>query len=604
MIRTGFPGGKPSTKERGKAMRKEWKIVRSIASSLAAIFVLVILSASAAETPTIPVNAGPAWPSLMGASGYPLPTNPIAPCDYGIIVEKNLPVPMRDGVVLRANVFRPDKPGKYPVIMTYTTFHKDLPGWWGKQAFVQPWQMSDATAWEAADPGFWVPYGYVVILVDQRGFGMSPGARLGSGEGEDFYDGVEWAAAQPWSDGNVGMTGVSGLANCQYYTAQQRPPHLKAIAVWEGSAADPTLRFGGIPETYTTARIGQRAAKLDPGFGQSVPPTIPPAKLDLSKISVPALMCGDWMDAELHLRGTVYAWKAISSEHKWLFTHGRSKWKEFYSEEGKTFQKMFFDCFLKGTDSRMLDTPRVRLEVRENINKYHVRYEDDWPIPGTRHTKLYLDAINGRLNPDKVQRVGSISYKSGNGAYHYPLAKDEQAVFEIKFDEDTELTGVMRLKLWVSPKEADNMDIFATIQKLDSDGNPVNFDSWYNPGKFPAGLGWLRLSWREVDEEKTTPWYLWYKFKAEQKVAPGEIVPCMIEIYPASTLWRKGEKLRLVVSGLSTTDRDPLTGWRYEDHSVNKGMHVIHTGENYDSYLQVPVIPAEHRSARSSGAKK
>jgi len=118
------------------------------------------------------------------------------------------------------------------------------------------------------------------------------------------------------------------------------------------------------------------------------------------------------------------------------------------------------------------------------------------------------------LNPDKVQRAGSTSYKSGNGAYHYPLAKDEQAVFEIKFDEDTELTGVMRLKLWVSPKEADNMDIFATIQKLDSDGNPVNFDSWYNPENFPAGLGWLRLSWREVDEEKTTPWYLWYKFKA------------------------------------------------------------------------------------------
>ena len=573
-------------------MKREKKIVLMTASCLLALLCLVMTSApSLGDQATIPKNAGPAWPSLIEAPGYPLPRTPIAPCDFGIIVEKNVSVPMRDGVILRANVYRPDKPGKYPVIMSFTSFHKDLPGWWGKQAFVQPWQISVDTAWEAADPGFWVPYGYGVILVDQRGYGMSAGCRLGIGEGEDFYDGVEWAATQPWSDGSVGMTGVSGLANCQYYTAQLRPPHLKAIAVWEGSAADPTQKFGGIPETYTQSRIRQRDAVLEPAFGQCLPAKTPPSKLDTTKITVPALMCGDWMDAELHLRGTVYAWKTISSEHKWLYTHGREKWKEFYSEEGKTFQKMSFDCFLKGTDSRILETPRVRLEVRETIKKWYVRYEDDWPIPRTQYKKLYLDASAGTLSFRQAQRAGAIHYNSGDGKYHYPLAPNEQAVFDITFDEDTELTGVMRLKLWVSPKEANDMDIFVTIRKLDTDGNPVNFDSWYNPGRFPAGLGWLRLSWREVDEEKTSPWYLWYKFKTQQQVAPGEIVPCMIETYPASTLWRKGEKLRLILSGISTIDRDPLTGWRYEEHSINKGVHSIHTGGEHESYLQIPVIP-------------
>ena len=357
------------------------------------------------------------------------------------------------------------------------------------------------------------------------------------------------------------------------------------------SAADPTRRFGGIPETYTSNRIGQRVAVLDPALGQSNPPQPVPSKLDTTKITVPALMCGDWMDAELHLRGTVYAWKTISSKQKWLYTHGREKWKEYYSEEGKTFQKIFFDHFLKGIDSRILDTPPVRLEVRETIHKYHVRHENDWPIPRTQYKKLYLDASDGTLKFHKVHRPVKVSYNSGDGDWHYPLTSEEQAVFDITFDEDTELTGVMRLKLWVSPRDADDMDIFATIRKLDADGNEVNFDSWYQPGKFPAGLGWLRLSWREVNEEKTTPWYLWYKFETQQKVTPGEIVPCMIEIYPASTLWRKGETLRLVISGLSTVDRDSLTGWRYEEHTINQGMHSIYTGGNYDSYLQIPVIP-------------
>jgi uncharacterized protein len=573
-------------------MKKEREIVSLIAGCLMALFILVMTSAvSAGDIANLPKNAGPAWPSLIEAQGYPLPRTAIAPCDFGIVVEKNLPVPMRDGVITRANVYRPDKPGKYPVIMSITSFHKDIPGWWGKQAFVQPWQISAETAWEAADPGFWVPYGYAVILVDQRGYGMSAGCRLGLQEGEDFYDAVEWAAAQPWCDGNVGMSGVSGLANVQYYTAQQRPPHLKAIAVWEGSAADPTEKFGGIPETYTQSRIRQRDAVLEPAFGQCMPAKRPPSKLDTAKINVPALMCGDWMDAELHLRGTVYAWKTISSEHKWLYTHGREKWKEYYSEEAKTFQKMFFDHFLKDTDTRILDTPRVRLEVRETITKYHVRYEDDWPIPRTQYKKLYLDGPNGALSFRKVDRPGTVDYNSGDGVYHYPLKQNEQATFEITFDEDTELTGVMRLKLWVSSKETTDMDIFATIRKLDANGNIVNFDSWYNPGRFPAGLGWLRLSWREVDEQKTTPWYLWYKFQTQQKVAPGEIVPCLIEIYPASTLWRKGEKLRLTLSGISTIDRDPLTGWRYEEHSINKGVHSIYTGGERESYLQIPVVP-------------
>ena len=173
-------------------MKKEKRVPCFVTCFMALLFLVMIVVPTVEAQPKIPHNAGPAWPSLMSnESGYPLPTKPIAPCDLGIIVEKNVSLPMRDGVKLKANVFRPDKPGKFPVIMSFTVFHKDVPGWWEKQAFVQPWQISVETSWEAADPGFWVPYGYVVILVDERGYGMSEGCRLGSREGEDYYDGIE-----------------------------------------------------------------------------------------------------------------------------------------------------------------------------------------------------------------------------------------------------------------------------------------------------------------------------------------------------------------------------------------------------------------------------
>jgi len=112
-------------------MRTEKRTVSSIARCLWVLLFLVTTSTPAfgqGHAP-IPKNAGPAWSSLFELPGYPLPRTPIAPSDFGIIVEKNVAVPMRDGVVLRANVYRPDTPGKYPVLMTFTSFHKDLPGW-------------------------------------------------------------------------------------------------------------------------------------------------------------------------------------------------------------------------------------------------------------------------------------------------------------------------------------------------------------------------------------------------------------------------------------------------------------------------------------------
>ena len=529
--------------------------------------------------------------------GYPLPQGISAEgewIDEEIIIEKDVMVPMRDGVKLAANIYRPNKPGKFPVIMSFTSFTKDIFGW-GKTWGVYHHRISEATSFESADPGFWVPEGYVVILVDNRGYGNSEGQRLGERSGEDFYDGIEWAGTREWTDGNVGMIGVSNLGRCQWFAAQTNPPHLKAIVPWEARTYHPTPQFGGIREFgFDKHRVG--GAPLKPELGQSIPAVTPPQNLDLRKITVPALICVTWSDQELHTRPTLWAYQTISSEHKWLYTHGGRKWARFYGADAQAFQKMFFDHFLKNTDNRILQTPRVRLEVREKLDVFTVRYENEFPIARTEYKKLYLDA-NRRMDPMPAWRknrnpdgdVGTLdSLKAGReGRVSYDsTSANDRAVFDFSFQKDTELTGHMKLKLWVSPEQADDMDLFITLRKLDTEGDEVLFDSCHAPLRFPVAFGWLRLSKRQLNPEKSTPWQPIQNFAVEEKVTPGEIVPCEIEIMPSSTLFRKGETLRLIISG-----KTQAQSTRYEYEDINKGKHTVYTGGKYDSYLQIPVIP-------------
>jgi predicted acyl esterase len=498
--------------------------------------------------------------------GYPLPK--------GIIVEKDVTVKMRDGCILRCDVFRPDKPGRFPVITTETLYGKETYGYGKGLGF------SECCSFEAPDPAFWVPNGYVFVLFDQRGRGMSSGQAKRGWSGDDEYDEIEWCGTQPWSNGNVGMLGISALATCQWWAAAAQPPHLKCIIPWEGGpmGPEPTPKFGGIPETEFMMNVVKLIPPMVPAFGQFGAPPTPPPVLNLSKITVPVLACATFSDYCVHTFGTFWGFEHIASKDKWLFTHGRQKWVLLQSREGLAAQKQFFDYFLKGIDNGMMDVPKVRLEVKETIDKWSVRYENEWPIARTEYKKLYLDANTGTLKLDKVGTAGKISYDWFSGS----------AVFDIKFDQDTELTGYMNLKLWVSTDESDDMDIFVVARKFDARGKEVCFTNCHFITNEPAAMGWLRLSNRALNPKLSTPYQPIYKFGAPEKVKPGEIVPCEIAIYPSSTLFRKGETLRLEVAGKF----QPWSPWVRFDLTVNKGKSTIYTGGEYHSYLQVPVIPA------------
>src|SRR5581483_7662783 len=345
---------------------------------------------------------------------------------------------------------------------------------------------------------------------DPRGSWYSEGELRhgGRGESEDCYDLVEWLAQQPWSNGRIGMAGVSYLTAIQWQVASLRPPHLAAINPWEGFT-DWYREFalhGGIPETSFLIRgsanlqwsvnrtedtpANARAHPLYDAYWAS-------KECDLEAIEVPAFVVASWSDQGLHTRGTLEGYKRISSRQKWLEVHGRKKWAYYYDPSSISKQREFFDRFLLERTTAVSAWPRVRIEVRDRANVGTFRAENEWPLARTRYRQLFLDAGKAALYDAPVTVASVASYE--------PLSPQGRALFEYEFAEETELTGHMKLHLWVEAVGADDMDLFVAIQKIDRDGSLVPFVFYAMLENGPVALGWLRISHRELDPTRSRP---------------------------------------------------------------------------------------------------
>jgi uncharacterized protein len=532
-----------------------------------------------------------------------------------MIVERDIAIPMRDGVRLSANLFRPGADGPWAVIMTVTPYGKDkLPDRLG-EFFMRlsgvrfgKLNRSRFTGFESPDPAHWVENGYAVLQADARGMHKSEGRAgvLRPLDAQDYYDLIEWTAMQPWCTGRIGLMGVSYLAMSQWHAAALKPPHLRAIVPWEGvTDLYRELAFhGGIPETNFVPTWFRNRIKrgrnrrfplaedfladrerhpLDDAYWASKQPI-------LEDIEVPALVCASWSDHGLHTRGSIEGFERISSREKWLFTHGRKKWETFYGDEALAFQRRFLDCFLRDIDNGMIREPRVRLEVRRAYYQQDVRQEDKWPIPSIQPVPFYLCAGTSGLQREPVEEESTVQYRSTG------KKENDRALFSLCFDDATELTGGMRLKLWVNTSEGDDLDLFVVIRKLDSAKRAVFFSGFNGYELDDAAKGWLRASHRELDQSRSTPLRPWLSHTQIQKLRPNEIVPLEIEIWPSSTLFETGSTLQIAIQGHDAA-KYPAFGHR---KLVNRGLHTIFTGGRYDSHLVMPVNQSTPLIGRSN----
>ncbi|MFE2527657.1 CocE/NonD family hydrolase [Streptomyces sp. NPDC059382] len=525
------------------------------------------------------------------------------PAPGTVVIDHDQAVVTRDGTVLRVNVHRPPGSGPFPVILAAHPYGKDnLPsttrtGRW-KVSFqywllrqTAPVRFSSLTGWEAPDPAWWTGHGYAVVNCDLRGAGTSDGtgALLSAQEGEDVHDLVEWAGAQPWSTGSVGMLGVSYLAVSQWRAAATRPPSLKAIAPWEGftDAYRDLPRPGGVAEVgfltlwslglrrtrqqYSLKKESARHPVID-DWWRSLDP-------DLARIEVPALICGSFSDNNLHSRGSIAGFEGIGSAERHLYTHRSGKWATFYGDEARAAQLRFFDRHLRGRrDAPPL--PRVRLEVRDRGDRVvEVREESQWPLARTRWTPRHLTA--GGLADGVPTRAGSLTFDIRRGG----------ARFGWTLTEDVELTGPMALRLYVEVAGTDDMDLVVGVEKWNR-GRYIGFEGSYGYGRDRVATGWQNLALRALDEERSRPFQPVPACLTRSPVTAGRIVPVDIALGPSSTLFHAGEQLRLVVAGRWLSPRNPLTGqFPAAYRTARQGTCTLHWGTDHPARLLLPVIP-------------
>lgn len=506
-----------------------------------------------------------------------------------IVYDRDVAVQLRDGTTIYTDVYRPEGATGLPAIVAWSPYGKragyatarPMPG-------VRPDTYSPATKFEGPDPAYWCYQGYAVINPDARGAGNSEGNvyTFSSDEGRDAADLIEWVAAQEWSNGKVGMTGNSWLAVSQWFAAAEQPPHLACIAPWDGFVDTYESLFvpGGIVEKGFCGAVianmqGNHGVEDSVQMGRDHPfkDAYWQDKIArVEEISIPVYVSAGWTNP-LHTQGSIDGFRRLQTDKKWLRAHREFEWPDYYTSDKIADLQRFFDRYLKGIRNGWEMTPRVRIDVMDtaDLNHQSERPEDDFPLDRTQYKQLYLEADGPTLSEQAISKESSISYDATEGA----------ATFDLTFDSDTELTGYMKLRLWVEAEGANDIDLFVAVQKADADGtfSPVSYLG--NP--HPGAVGILRVSHRELDEVASTPFAPVHKHEREQLLNPGEIVPVDIAIWPTSRIWYAGERLRLIVSG----HRQPAWFLPFSWETRNQGKHIIHTGGRYDSHLLVPVIP-------------
>lgn len=554
--------------------------------------------------------------------------------------ERDVHIPMRDGVTLTADIHRPHADGKFPALIAFEPWGKD------HEALGHhfPHQRRPNPLWdgslEGGDTRYLVSRGYGHVIVDARGTGASGGQLPGvmgvggPGEGQDIRDVIEWIAVQPWCDGNVGMIGISYLAAVQILAAAHRPPHLRAIfpegghydgyrhvyhggILWQMPRAAMRGRGGdsGLavlhPESMTLRRVGEAEFRrmiaehladpdfrYHPNYHQLLKyPELDPIWLDymlnnldgefwhgegtleerLAKIDIPVHL-GVQLGRGWQLDETIHTFLGLKSVKQLAIRPGppmqERPFNEFHDEIVR-----WYDHWLKGNDTGMLDQPPIQIQVQGTTE---TRYYDQWPIPGTEWTKLFLRP--GERLSLAPERLGADDAPP-DGYYQAPQRVTNQVgrvVYQtLPLEQDVELIGPAALYLWASIDTKDTNWI-VSLSDVARDGSASVITT-----------GWLKASHRALDESRSEPWSPHHPHDAAIPVEPGQITQYAIRIYPIAHRLAAGHCLRLEIKSIEDLSAvDPMLPPESSHlNSARATTHKIYRDQERQSHLVLPVIP-------------
>ncbi|VUC31720.1 unnamed protein product [Clonostachys rosea] len=538
------------------------------------------------------------------------------------ILDFDVQVSMRDGVSIFTNVYRPasSEAPKMPALIAWSPYGKGGGGS-GPQNYdsMGPFRMnidyqslSGYETFEGPNPAEWVERGYVVVDPDARGAMHSEGDIAFSGEQEalDVYDLIEWTTQQSWSDGNAVMFGNSWLAIAQINHAARSPhPALKAIAPWEAmnDLYRETIAKGGIsnPEdAFGELIMGGFAGYFKTEDPYSTLTNRPlyddyweSKHIDVQRINIPTYLTASY-SSRLHSLGSFNSFDKIQSKNKWVRVHATQEWNDLYKQQNMDDLQRFYDYFAKGiTDNGWDQTPPMRLTLLAmdgSVAKPVIeRPELDrgYPLKRTEMIKYNLDAASMSLTLEPVATLANASYEAHN--------LTGQIDFNLTFDRYTEVSGLPWIKLFMSCKEKDDMDVHVILRKRNVEGELLSYANYRMPApidkvpnvnvaKFQGPDGSLRASHRVSQVEKVDPLEVpAYTHMMRESIPNGTVVGLEIPIWPIGMVFEAGEGLAVVVAGHDL--RLPEVG-EAKLLDGNVGQHVVHTGGEFESFLMLPVI--------------
>jgi uncharacterized protein len=590
---------------------------------------------------------------LPAASDSPPGNYDRTPSDHGMIAERDVAVPMRDGVSLSIDIYRPDSAEKFPALLAFSIYNKDLQG--PDVAKTLPPQPAWSSLWagllEAGDTKFFVSRGYVHIIGSPRGVAKSDG---GGSRQWDSYDLIEWIAAQPWCDGNVGMVGISGFGAEQFHVARQNPPHLKAIfpldprgaygvmgsfreeypggvlhlfrylimhfaamhqtkgkpgvlppereSLWQEAMNNPDYRM--YPHIYNV--LTQKGQHMPPYFDLLLDPydkeaLVRDAEQTLERIKVPTYTGSGWYayTYKTHLNGAQNYFERISAPKKLMFLGPAHLERPFHSLHGEILR--WHDHWLKNIDTGIMSDPPVRYWVM-GANEW--RSGTDWPLPETQWTKFYLNSWE-RLQVTPFAPL-SVDDELPADAFAQMPPTQTNAVQTLRYitdplPEDLLIAGPSVLNLHAAIDQ-DDTNWIVSLKDVGPDGSVRTVRE--GERDLPRDLhereltrGWLKASHRAIDPTRSKPGRPWHPLtrQAQKKVVPGEITEYAIEIMATANLFRRGHRICIdIASADMPTGVGGATNAEYVPNHVSSSkttLHKIYHDGQRPSHLLLPVIP-------------
>ena len=571
----------------------------------------------------------------------------------GIVKMTDVQVPLRDGSFVLADIFRPAEDGEYPVVMAK--------GFYGK-AFYHECICNEGEAvekevledrffsgnpdglqyenHETVDSAVWVPHGYVCIRVDARGVCKSPGeqAPFSVQEAHDYYDAIEWAGTQPWSNGKVGLWGMSYLAMTQHNVASLQPPHLKAM-IAQGTDADiynEALYGGGIfgvgfwqwwwkvwsgnnhcgerRETDWMARVLATPFNDPAAYGPEGSIFMTPR---IEQATAPVWIVGPQTGAIIHQLGSSETFIHSTGATARRFDFTDAWFPDSYKASTVADHMRWFDHWLKGVDNGVTDEPPVRVQVRTGNGARFLLEDQAWPLPRTDYRRWYLDATpsdwqgDGRRD-DMLRIAAAVPTAAASAAYAADLDLGQPSLAPtgpvggtprwqtgVSFvsdpmAEDMVLAGYMKAGLWVSSSSTD-MDVFVSLRVIDEQDREIRYETLVHPidpvHPHPVGHGLLKVSRRTLDRARSTEYWPVHTHLERDcaPLRPGEVVAIEVGLNPSTALIRRGCRLRVDIQPYSPAGL-PVRAYdaSYHDGATNQ----IHTGPDHPSYIQLPIVPA------------